>query len=192
MGGLSSRTPDMSRQRVPAYSTDPDKAWSILRVKRKVETVPTIDPNSPTPPGHTRFVCISGERGRRPALVPRLLWSGAEWQLTCPAPSLPTDTHTRTDNLKLPEGDVLIHAGDFSNIGLPKDVDKFRRYLDSQSFPYKVSSLWSKWGFGVHCIHARVTQSVLLRLSAYVRAYVHVAVTCCALPSAPRSRRTRW
>ncbi len=104
MGGLSSRTPAMSSERVPAYSTDPDRAWRIFRVKWKVETVPTFDPNSPKPPGHIRFVCISG-KGAWPVLVPRLLWSGAEWQLTCP-----TDTHTRTDKFKLPEGEVLIHA----------------------------------------------------------------------------------
>ncbi len=53
----------MSSERVPAYFTDPDRAWSILRVKWKVETVLTFDPNSPNPPEHTRFVCISGERG---------------------------------------------------------------------------------------------------------------------------------
>ncbi len=54
------------------------------------------------------------------------------------SPLLAPDTHTRTDKLNIPEADVLIHAGDFSNIGLPKDVDKFRGFLDAQPHPYKV------------------------------------------------------
>ncbi len=65
MGAHSSRTTvdEMSSERVPAYSCDPDKAWSILSVKRKVDPVTPLDPTSPKPPGHTRFVCISGEEG---------------------------------------------------------------------------------------------------------------------------------
>lgn len=61
MGGRSSRTPAMSQDRIPAYSTDPDKAWSILSIKNKVTPVEPLDPSSPKPPNHTRFVCISGE-----------------------------------------------------------------------------------------------------------------------------------
>ena len=49
-----------------------------------------------------------------------------------------TDTHTRTDNLVVPPGDVLIHAGDFSNIGLPKDIEKFKHFLDGLSHKHKV------------------------------------------------------
>lgn len=94
-------------QPAPAYSNDPDKAWSILRLKVEVREVKPLDPASPKPEGHTRFVCIS-------------------------------DTHTRTDKLVVPPGDVLVHAGDFSNIGLPKDVDKFRRFLEDQPHPHKV------------------------------------------------------
>lgn len=48
-----------------------------------------------------------------------------------------SDTHGLTDNLKLPEGDVLIHAGDFTNVGSPDDVEKFNDYLKKQDFKYK-------------------------------------------------------
>ena len=46
--------------RVPSYSYDPDTAWSILKIKQKVEKVEHLDPTTPKPPDHTRFVCISG------------------------------------------------------------------------------------------------------------------------------------
>lgn len=38
----------------------------------------------------------------------------------------------------MPLGDVLLHAGDFTNVGLPKDVEKFRHFLCSLPHPYKV------------------------------------------------------
>lgn len=52
-----------------------------------------------------------------------------------------SDTHTLTNGLDLPKGDVLIHAGDFSNVGLPEDIDGFVNYLDTQDFKYKISKL---------------------------------------------------
>lgn len=100
-------SPSEFSSRVPKYSSDPDKAWSILRVKMKVEKVEPLPFDAPKPEGHTRFVCIS-------------------------------DTHTRTSNLSVPAGDVLIHAGDFSNIGLPKDIEKFKQFLDSLPHKHKV------------------------------------------------------
>ena len=48
---------------IPSYSYDPDKAWSIISVKQTVKTVKPLAHSSPKPPGHTRFVCISGEPG---------------------------------------------------------------------------------------------------------------------------------
>ena len=50
------------------------------------------------------------------------------------------DTHSLTHKIPkaLPEGDVLLHAGDFSNTGLPKEVDKFVDFLSNQPHPVKV------------------------------------------------------
>ena len=50
--------------------------------------------------GHTRFVCIS-------------------------------DTFSKSSYLSkiVPEGDVLIHAGSFSNVGLPREVKTFNDFL---------------------------------------------------------------
>lgn len=49
-----------------------------------------------------------------------------------------SDTHNRTDNLKLPEGDILVHAGDFSNVGLEGDIYRFVEFLSSQHHKHKV------------------------------------------------------
>ena len=40
-----------------------------------------------------------------------------------------SDTHTHTENLKLPPGDVLIHAGDFTSLGQPDEVSGFNEFL---------------------------------------------------------------
>ncbi len=41
-----------------------------------------------------------------------------------------SDTHNRTDNLQLPDGDVLLHAGDFSQTGLPGEVKHFEEFIE--------------------------------------------------------------
>ena len=40
-----------------------------------------------------------------------------------------SDTHNRTDQMVLPDGDVLLHAGDFSNTGMPGEVEHFSSFL---------------------------------------------------------------
>ena len=49
-----------------------------------------------------------------------------------------SDTHSLHDRLVLPSGDVLIHAGDFSNVGEPEIVEKFDEWLGQQSHPIKI------------------------------------------------------
>ena len=49
-----------------------------------------------------------------------------------------SDTHNRADTLTLPPGDVLIHAGDFTYLGTPEEVDTFNAFLSKQNFQYKV------------------------------------------------------
>lgn len=49
-----------------------------------------------------------------------------------------SDTHTHTQNLQLPPGDVLIHAGDFSYAGLPEEVSAFNDFLARQNFSHKI------------------------------------------------------
>lgn len=49
-----------------------------------------------------------------------------------------SDTHSVAPSHQIPEGDVLIHAGDFSDIGHLEDMKKFHTFLDSFPHPYKI------------------------------------------------------
>ena len=40
-----------------------------------------------------------------------------------------SDTHCKTTNLKVPEGDLLIHAGDFTSRGTLKEVIHFNEFI---------------------------------------------------------------
>ncbi len=49
-----------------------------------------------------------------------------------------SDTHNRTDDLRLPEGDVLVVAGDFCGRGDDREVAKFCTFLADQPHNHKV------------------------------------------------------
>lgn len=49
-----------------------------------------------------------------------------------------SDTHSRHWDLSLPEGDVLIHAGDFTRQGRAEEIEDFNRWLETQSHPHKI------------------------------------------------------
>ncbi|RXN21947.1 metallophosphoesterase MPPED2 [Labeo rohita] len=49
-----------------------------------------------------------------------------------------SDTHSRTDGIQMPFGDVLLHTGDFTELGLPSEVKKFNDWLGSLPYEYKV------------------------------------------------------
>lgn len=49
-----------------------------------------------------------------------------------------SDTHTYHNNLKLPEGDVLIHTGDFTMRGTESEVQSFSKWLGSLKYKHKV------------------------------------------------------
>eukprot|EP01064_Diplonema_japonicum_P020110 TRINITY_DN2915_c0_g1_i1.p1 TRINITY_DN2915_c0_g1~~TRINITY_DN2915_c0_g1_i1.p1 ORF type:complete len:285 (+),score=32.37 TRINITY_DN2915_c0_g1_i1:86-940(+) len=55
-----------------------------------------------------------------------------------------SDTHTKTDDMQLvynvpiPDGDILIHAGDFSNTGELKDIVDFNKWLNAQPHKHKI------------------------------------------------------
>jgi Icc-related predicted phosphoesterase len=49
-----------------------------------------------------------------------------------------SDTHCGHDKLKMPEGDVLIHAGDFTYFGKPNQSEKFNEWLGTLPYKYKV------------------------------------------------------
>lgn len=47
-----------------------------------------------------------------------------------------SDTHSH--KIDLPQGDVLIHSGDFSNVGERTDILNFIEWLNRQPFKHKV------------------------------------------------------
>jgi Icc-related predicted phosphoesterase len=49
-----------------------------------------------------------------------------------------SDTHCRHHNLKLPEGDVLLHAGDISYKGHKEEIVDFLKWFSKQDFAYKI------------------------------------------------------
>ncbi len=49
-----------------------------------------------------------------------------------------SDTHSQHHDLKLPEGDILIHAGDFSMLGKYDEVHDFIKWFTSQPHKHKI------------------------------------------------------
>ncbi|CAG5849183.1 unnamed protein product [Menidia menidia] len=49
-----------------------------------------------------------------------------------------SDTHSRTDGIQMPYGDVLLHTGDFTELGLPSEVKKFNDWLGGLPYEFKV------------------------------------------------------
>jgi len=49
-----------------------------------------------------------------------------------------SDTHGKHNQLELPKGDLLIHAGDVSNRGLQEEVEDFLDWFQLQDFKYKI------------------------------------------------------
>lgn len=82
-------------------TTSPTRLWPKLRVKQNQTKVEPIDPNTSISDDKVRFVCTS-------------------------------DTHNRIEKLDVkfvPDGDILLHGGDFTNVGLPKDIVEFNDFL---------------------------------------------------------------
>lgn len=86
---------------------NPSKAWERIRVHQKYYRCDPFPPSTPIAEDKIRFVCIS-------------------------------DTHGKIEGSKLhmPPGDVLLHAGDFTQKGHMNEIQKFNSYLGA--LPYKV------------------------------------------------------
>jgi len=49
-----------------------------------------------------------------------------------------SDTHGRHQQLQLPEGDMIIHAGDVSSRGTPSEIERFIEWYESLDYQYKI------------------------------------------------------
>lgn len=85
---------------VHKHSNEPTKAWKEISVKQKCEKVKPVSPDTPITLDKLRCVCIS-------------------------------DTHAKIEKrpLTIPQGDILIHAGDITNVGLAQEVKEFDDFL---------------------------------------------------------------
>ena len=99
---LESELPPETRAlKVDKLSCDPHKAWRLKKRSQIYKKVKPVDPETPISEDKIRFVCIS-------------------------------DTHTHLEKgrrLKIPDGDVLLHAGDFTVYGTPDEVQIVNEYL---------------------------------------------------------------
>ncbi len=58
-----------------------------------------------------------------------------------------SDTHNRTDRLRVPPGDVLLHAGDFSMTGQMREVEHFNAWL-GRTISRTLGPFWHARCFG--------------------------------------------
>ena len=81
------------------------KLWNELKVKQVMEGVTPLKLHTPMSEDNVRFVCLS-------------------------------DTHNVSGVTPaiVPDGDVLLHAGDFSQFGGPCDVEEFNAFLGKLLF----------------------------------------------------------
>ena len=80
-------------------TSNPNKAWEMLSVKQTCETKKILPENTPVYADKVRFVCVSDTHDRMPLRV------------------------------NIPDGDVLLHAGDFSMTGSPAEIESFNNWL---------------------------------------------------------------
>merc|ERR1712159_362099 len=89
--------------------SDPTEAYHATKAKQVVMPSPIDHGTTPKKPGMVRFVCISDTHG-------------LQERLTC----------------KIPDGDVLIHAGDFTNTGELKQIQAFSKWINTLPHKYKI------------------------------------------------------
>jgi predicted phosphodiesterase len=93
---------------LPSPGTRPSTDGDMPRAPAATFTPAIADPDAECPPGHKRFVCISDTHGMH-GQIPRL-----------------------------PKGDVLIHAGDFSSTGEVRQIESFEAWLSGLPYEHKI------------------------------------------------------
>lgn len=82
-----------------AYTYDPTIAWDLLKDRQPVKSVKPMKLDTPMKEEFVRFVCLSDIHGKR----------------------LKAES--------IPDGDILIVAGDFTTCGHPDEIKHFNRFL---------------------------------------------------------------
>lgn len=99
----------MEKIDVHLLTQNPTQAWKLLALNQKVIKVNAKPPTKPATSDCLRFICMS-------------------------------DTHSLTTHIKfdIPDGDVFIHAGDFTKCGQRDEVMEFNNWIGSLPHKYKV------------------------------------------------------
>jgi hypothetical protein len=86
--------------KVHALTNNPTAAWKEISKNQKIIKLNVKIPSKPVEPNKVRFVCMS-------------------------------DTHSLMRNIvfDVPDGDVYIHAGDFTKCGQKDEVTQFNKWL---------------------------------------------------------------
>lgn len=97
---------------VHPLTNTPTEAWEQMKNERTrgaIMRFKTKNPKEPAPPNKARVVCLS-------------------------------DTHSMTSHIRksLPDGDILIHAGDFTRCGHVAEVKEFNEWLAAQPHKHKI------------------------------------------------------
>lgn len=90
---------------VHELTSDPNAAWKKLSEKQPFKKITMKPPKSDIPKNKVRVVCMS-------------------------------DTHSLTQQIKfdVPDGDIFIHAGDFTNVGKKEEVIQFNTWIGNDIF----------------------------------------------------------
>lgn len=93
---------------VHPLTSNPTEAWRELSKSQRVIKITTKPPN-PVVPNKVRVVCMS-------------------------------DTHSLTGNIKfeIPDGDIFIHAGDFTRCGRLDEVNDFNKWIGELPHKHKI------------------------------------------------------
>ncbi|KAG7161900.1 UPF0046 protein C25E10.12-like [Homarus americanus] len=101
----------MSGLSIPIHPTthNPTEAWEQIRPNQRVIKLNVKTPTTPPNENMLRFVCMS-------------------------------DTHCLTSHLQfeIPDGDVFVHAGDFTRCGSAAEIEEFNSWIGSLPHKYKV------------------------------------------------------
>ncbi|KAL0268715.1 UNVERIFIED_CONTAM: hypothetical protein PYX00_010543 [Menopon gallinae] len=94
---------------VHALTNKPTAAWKEISKTQKFFKIKTQLPNKPVEDDKVRIVCMS-------------------------------DTHSVTSQIKfdIPDGDIFLHAGDFTSRGLVEEVIKFSEWIGNLPHKYKI------------------------------------------------------
>lgn len=103
-----------------------------------------------------------------------------------------SDTHGHHAKLHVPSGDILIHAGDFTNYGKPKEVASFCKWFAQQPHKYKIV-IPGNHSLGLDCNHIaqNIASQSIVRDYTLQDAFVYLTHSALAIEGVQSGSQTR-